>query len=165
MTYFIVWLLTTGPAARPKGKVTSAHGLLPRDYFISLHCFIISWVWVVLLAGLYSALLTTTTLNSVQTGIPWSSVHTGTDCWSHTSSPQMQLCVPKRATWGTSFLDHPVLQHGKVSWEVSGQRKESHDPFPGRCWKDAHLLPARCHLISPHHLCLRAERAFMYFPL
>lgn len=69
VTYFIVWLLTTGPAARPKGRVTSAHGLLPRDYFISLHYFIISWVWVVLLAGLYSALLTAITLNSVQTRI------------------------------------------------------------------------------------------------
>lgn len=104
VTYFIVWFLTTGPAARPKGRVTSDHGLLPGDYFILLHYFIVSWVWVVLLASLCSALLRIMTLNSVQTGIAARPVHTGTDCLNHTSSPQMQLHVPKGPTWGTPAL-------------------------------------------------------------
>lgn len=66
VTYFTAQFLNIGPAARSKGRVTSACSLLPGDYFILLHYFIISWVQVVLHARLYSALLSTVTLNSMQ---------------------------------------------------------------------------------------------------
>lgn len=47
-----------------------------------------------MLASLYSALFSTITLNSVQTGIAARPVHTGPDWLNHTSSPRMQLHVP-----------------------------------------------------------------------
>lgn len=158
MTYFITWFLNTGPAARPKDRVTSAHGLLPGDYFILLHYFIISWVRVVLHASLYSALVSTVTLNSVQNW--WQT------CTHRNWLPKSPLQLLDAASYShgdnlrNTCLGHPVPQ--KVG--SSAERVQSR-----RCWEEAlgRLTPPAGSMLSVSslHLCLRAERAFTSYPL
>lgn len=155
VTYFIAWFLNTAPAVRPKDRVTSAHDLLLGDYFILLHYFIISWVLVVLHASLYSALVGTVTLNSVQNC-----------CQNHTHrnwlprSP-LQFLDAASCSHGDNLrntcLGHPVLQKmGSSAGRVLSRRS----------WEEALGAHTSCQLsVSSLHLCLRAERAFMSYPL
>lgn len=140
----------------PKTESHQPMGLLAGDYFILLHYSIISWVRAVLHASLYSALLSTVTLNSVQTGIAARPVHTGTDYLDHPSSSCMQIHVPMGTTWGTPALATLSSKKLEVQLGVSSQGGAGRKPW------GAHTS---CWLISPLHLCLRAETAFMSYPL
>lgn len=100
---------------------------------------------MVLLASLFSALLSTIRLNSVQIRIAARPMHTGPDCLQSRLQPSDAASCSHGGNLRNTCLGHPVLQSGKVSWKASGQRKESHASSLRRCWEETlggHTPPA-----------------------
>lgn len=142
VTYFIVQFLNTGPAARSKDRVTSACSLLPGDYFIVLHYFIISCVWVVLHARLYSALLSPVTLNPVKNCCQ--------NCTHRNWLPRspLQLLDAASRSHGATWATPALATLSSKMWEVG--LGESDQGGAGRKpWGDSHLLPALSQLAPP----------------